>query len=65
MIFEFISSRVEEGGTGIIFRVRRVTNNSENRHGIETMQSYVFVPDGQDINEVTYIYLKDAGWIVE
>lgn len=60
--FEIKLTRKEEGGTGVIYNVskREIVGNVET---VKSVESYVFVPDGEDIDAYLFDFLKQSGWI--
>lgn len=59
--FDIITTRAEPGGTGVIYSVSRREING-NRETVKTVESYVLVPDGEDIDAFVFAHLKAAGW---
>ncbi len=61
--FKIIHTRKEEdGGTGVIFEVSKVVGTGANTSTLETMQTYMLVPDGQDVDAYLFEQLSKAGW---
>ena len=60
--FDIKLTRDEPGGTGVIYSVGRREING-NRETVKTVESYVLVPAGQDINAFVFAHLKASGWI--
>lgn len=60
--FEIVQTRQEPDGTGVIFRVQKRTVEGDVTR-TKSLQGYVLVPDGQDIEQATYRYLKESGWV--
>jgi hypothetical protein len=60
--FEIMSTRPEPEGTGVFFRVskRFVFDRMET---VKTLEGYLLVPRGKDIDQETFDHLKIAGWI--
>ncbi len=61
--FKIIQTRKEEdGGTGVIFEVSKVVGKAANTSTMTTMQTYMLVPEGQDVDAYLFEKLSKAGW---
>lgn len=60
--FEIVSTRPDPGGTGVLFRVRR-RYVSQHHDTVRTLEGYLLVPEGQDVDRATFEHLKASGWI--
>ena len=60
--FDIKMTRAEPGGTGVIYSVSRREING-NRETVKTVESYVLVPDGEDIDTFVFLHLKASGWV--
>jgi len=61
--FKIIHTRKEpDGGTGVIFEVSRTDAKAANTSSTLTMQTYMLVPDGEDIDAFLFEKLSKAGW---
>ena len=60
--FEIKMTRQEPGGTGVIYSVSR-REISDAVETVKTIESYVLVPSGQDVDSFVFDHLKASGWI--
>lgn len=60
--FEIISTREESEGTGVSFKVSK-SSFEGNRIEVESIESFVLVPKGEDVDAFLLAYLRTAGWV--
>lgn len=60
--FQIKLTREEPGGTGVIYSV-----GSREREGnleiLKKIETYVFVPEGNDVDAYLFDHLKKSGWV--
>lgn len=61
--FTILSTRVEADGTlGVFYRVQYREYVSASLIRTKTLESYLTMPQGEDVGAFVYEHLKEAGW---
>lgn len=60
--FEIKQTRPEEGGTGVIYSVSK-REVAADRETVKTIETYLLVPDGNNIDVYVFEHLRRSGWI--
>lgn len=60
--FQIKLTREEPGGTGVIYSVSKREVNG-NKETVKTIESYVLVPEGLDVDAYVFNFLKQSGWV--
>jgi hypothetical protein len=61
--FKVIQTRAEaDGTTGVIYEVSQVTSLTATASTEKTMQAYMSIPQGRDVDEYLFEQLSKAGW---
>lgn len=61
--FKIIDTRIEDDGeTGVLYRVQKSKFVSSGRVELVTMEGYMSVPAGEDIEQFLFEQLSKAGW---
>lgn len=60
--FEILSTRPEPDGTGVMYRVSK-TSMEDGAQVTKTIESYMLVPAGCDLDREVFSHLKASGWL--
>jgi hypothetical protein len=61
--YKILQTRTEVDGTiGVIYSVSQTTSQSATVSDEKTMQAYMVIPEGWDIDEYLFEQLSKAGW---
>lgn len=61
--FKILQTRIEDDGeTGVIYEVSKVTSISSSRTKTESLQAYMTIPKGQDADAYLFEQLSKSGW---
>lgn len=61
--FQIVQTRPEQGGTGVIYYVEKLQEDTETKKCIVGTRGYLFVPDGQNVEATVEGFLRSSGWL--